>query len=153
MKKKYVISIYVGLVSISILVYIGFVAYSFIVKQCQDKYGLSYNNKRKGLGIPLLPADWSVKERSENYIGWSGNEKNIGHKRKSVTFSGCSIEGELDVFRLRNENGKERLLEIQYSYQKKTESSNVTYTYQIGHYAKSISKITADSLLNAGNKP
>lgn len=153
MKKKYVISIYVGLVSISILVYIGFVAYSFIVKQCQDKYGLSYNNKRKGLGITLLPADWSVKERSENFVGWSGNEKNVGHKRKAITFSGCTIEGELDVFRLRNENGKERLLEIQYNYPKKTESSNVTYTYQIGHSARSISKIMADSLLNAVNKP
>ncbi|MFN0290114.1 hypothetical protein [Pedobacter helvus] len=151
MKKKYIISIYVGLVSISILVYIGFVAYSFIVKQCQNKYGLSYNNKRKELGITLLPPDWSVKERSKNFVGWSGNEKNVGHKRKAITFSGCNIEGELDVFRLRNENGKERLLEIQYSYPQKAKSPAVIYTYQVGHYAKLISKITADSLLNAEN--
>ncbi|NMN37177.1 hypothetical protein [Pedobacter sp. SG918] len=151
MNKKYAFNIYIGLVSISILIYIGFVAYSGIVKRCQNKYGLSYNNKRKELGIPLIPPNWSVKERSEDYIGWSGSEKNVGHKRKSVTFSGCNIEGELDVFKLSNQNGEERLLEIQYNYPQKVESPTMIYTYQIGHYAKSISKIMADSLLNAEN--
>lgn len=149
--KKYIFYIYIGIVSISILVYICFVAYSFVVKQCQNKYGVSYNNKRKELGIPLIPSNWSITERSEEYIGWSGNEKIIGHKRKAVTFSGCDIEGELDVFRLSKQNGEERLLEMDYTYRKKTKIPVVIYTYQIGHYAKSISKMTADSLLNAEN--
>nr|WP_315422819.1 hypothetical protein [uncultured Pedobacter sp.] len=151
MNKKYAFNIYIGLVSISILIYIGFVAYSGIVKRCQDKYGLSYNNKRKELGIPLIPPNWSVKERSEDYIGWSGNEKNVGHKRKSVTFSGCSIEGELDIFRLSNQNGEERLLEMKYYYPRKGQSATVIYTYQIGSYGKPISKATVDSILNADN--
>ncbi|WP_443946619.1 hypothetical protein ACJVDH_05805 [Pedobacter sp. AW1-32] len=151
MNRKYVINLYIGIVSISILAYICFIVYSIIVKECQNKYGPSYNNKRKELGIALLPVNWSIKERSENFIGWSGNEKNVGHKRKAITFSGCNIEGELDVFKLHNENGKERLLEIQYNYPEKVESPTIIYTYQIGHYARSISKITADSLLNAEN--
>lgn len=149
--KKYIFYIYIGIVSISILIYIGFVAYSLVVKQCQNKYGVSYNNKRKELGIPLIPANWSIKERSEEYIGWSGNEKNVGHKRKSVTFSGCRIKGELDVFRLSNQNGEERLFEMKYYYPHEGQRGTVIYTYQIGSYGNSIPKMTADSLLNAEN--
>ncbi|HWW39310.1 hypothetical protein [Pedobacter sp.] len=151
MNKKYVFIIYIGLASISVLAYLGFVAYSYIAKKCQNSYGISYNKKRKELRIPLLPVNWSIKERSEDYIGWSGSEKNIGHKRKSVAFSGCNIEAELDVFRLPKQNGEERLLEMEYYYPRKGQSATRIYTYQIGSYANSISKMTADSILNAEN--
>lgn len=149
MCRKYGFIIYVGLVAISILAYLSLAAYSYVIKQCQNKYGLSYNEKRKDLGIPTIPANWSIKERNENFIGWSGNETRVGHKRKSVTFSGCSIEGELDVFKLSTKNGEERLLEIKNYYPNESKSAAVFYTYQIGHYGSSISKMTADSILNA----
>jgi len=151
MNKKYVFGIYMGLIAISMLVYVGFTAYSYIVKQCQNKYGLSYNEKRKELGIPLIPANWSIKERTENFVGWWGDETKVGYKRKAVTFSGCNIDGELDVFNLSLQNGKKRLLEIQYNYPRGKEKATLIYTYQIDHYAKSISKIAADSILNAEN--
>ncbi|WP_146186638.1 hypothetical protein [Pedobacter sp. HMWF019] len=149
MNKKYTFRIYIGLISISIVAYISFVVYEQFVKHCQNEYGLSYNKTREKLGIPLIPADWSIKERSENFIGWSGNEQKVGHKRKAISFSGCRIESELDVFKLPNQNGKERLLEIEYNYPHESTGNTVIYTYQIDHYSKSISKTTADSILNS----
>ena len=118
---------------------------------CQDKYGMSFNNRRKALGIPIIPASWHIKERNDKSIWWTGNENVIGHKRKTVMFSGCDIYGELDVYNLPVKNGKKRLIEIEYKYRDKNGKDSIIYTYQIEHSAKEISKNIADSLFSAEN--
>ncbi|MEO3402293.1 hypothetical protein AAFN85_00215 [Mucilaginibacter sp. CAU 1740] len=120
------------------------------VKSCQDKkYGLSYNGKRKSLGIPAIPNHWHIKERNLDFIWWTGDENVIGHKRKSVVFSGCDIEAEYDVYTLPKQNGQGRWIEIEYNYPTKRRKDSVVYTYQIEHDAKQISRKMVDSILNA----
>lgn len=149
MNRKWGFIIYIGFSAISILAYVGVTVYSYIVEQRQNKYGLSYNETREELGIPTIHADWLIKDRSENYIGWSGDETKIGHKRKAVCFSGGTLEGELDVFNLSIQNGEERWLEMKYYYPNENQRRTVTYFYQIGQYGNFIPKMMADSIFNA----
>ena len=139
------------LISICALVCIYQVIRNYWVSNCQDKYGLSYNERRKALEIPIIPNNWHIKERDAEFIWWTGNEKVIGHQRKTVTFSGCNIDGELDVYTLPLQNEKGRWLDIEYKYGVKPHPDSIVYTYQIEHTAKKISKNTADSILSAEN--
>ncbi|WP_316839148.1 hypothetical protein [Pedobacter gandavensis] len=61
-----------GVMLTGFLASIGLSVDSFIIERCQNKYGFSFNAKRKELGIPIIAANWSIKERDEHYIGWSG---------------------------------------------------------------------------------
>lgn len=124
---------------------------NYNVRNSQDQYGISYNKKRRSLGIPIIPPNWHVKERDPEFIWWTGNEKDVGHKRKTIAFSGGNIKSEYDVYTLPVQNGKARWLEIQYDYNNRPQKDSVIYTYQIDHTAREISKNIADSLLNAGN--
>ena len=138
-------------VIICTLIFLYSVISNYAVKSCQNKYDFSYNIKRKALGIPIIPNSWHVKEHDDVSILWAGDEKAIGHKRKTVTFSGCSIEGELDVYTLPIQNGKGRWLDIEYKYGVKPHKDSIVYTYQIEHSAKGISKNVADSIFKAEN--
>lgn len=120
-----------------------------VVKHYQDKYDFAYNRQRQKLGIPIIPANWHIKEHDDVSAYWCGDEKEIGHKRKMVTFSGCVSDGELDVYNLPNQDKKQRWLEIEYNYKKKPQPDSVSYTYQIDHSAKVITRKFADSLFNA----
>ncbi|WP_316839154.1 hypothetical protein [Pedobacter gandavensis] len=143
--------IYAAVILTGLLAYIGFTVDSFIIERCQNKYGLSYNAKRKELGIPIIAANWSIKERDEHYIGWSGDETRIGHKRKAVVLSRCSIKHELDVFNLSKQNGNKRWLEMEYFYPQESKGATMIYTYQIDSQVSKVSERTADSLLKADN--
>lgn len=149
MNKKIVANIYIGIGIISVLVCLGFVVHQYIVKRCQNQYGLNYNDKRKELGIPIIPNHWHIKERDDESVWWTGDEEVIGHKRKSVTFSGCDIYGELDVYNLPLKDGQQRLIQIEYRYGDKSQIDSVTYTYQIDHFATPVSKNIIDSILTA----
>lgn len=81
MNKRLVGNIYVGIGMVSVFICIGFVVQAYIAKQCQNKYGLTYNIKRKELGIPIIPNHWHIKERDDESVWWTGDE-NVD--RKSV---------------------------------------------------------------------
>jgi hypothetical protein len=124
---------------------------NYWVKNSQDKYGLSYNERRKLLGIPIIPNNWHIKERDPQFIWWTYNEKVIGHGWKTIAFSGSDIRNELDVYTLPLQNGKGRWLEIEYKYGIKPHKDSIVYTYQIEHSSKKISKNVADSIFKAEN--
>lgn len=149
MNKKLVGNMYVGMGVFSALICIGFIIQAYFVRQCQNKYGLNYNIKRKELGIPIIPNYWNIKERDDESVWWTGDEDVIGHKRKSVIFSGCDISGELDIYNLPLKDGKRRLIEIEYKYGNKIHNDSVSYSYQIDHSATMVSKNLIDSILTA----
>jgi len=124
---------------------------NYVVKNCQNKYDLSYNVKRKALGIPIIPNNWHIKERDKGFIWWTDKESTIGHSWKTVAFSGCNIEDETDVYTLPIQNGKGRWLHIEYKYGVKPHRDSIVYTYQIEHSAKNISKNVADSIFRSEN--
>ena len=137
-------------ITICLLAYAFEPVKEYWVKRCQDKkYGLSYNDKRKSLGIPAIPAHWHVKEHNPDFIWWTGDENIIGHKRKSVAFSGCDIVEEYDVYTLPKQNWQGRWIQIEYNYATETKKDSVAYTYQTDHTSRHISRSTADSILNA----
>jgi hypothetical protein len=121
----------------------------FLERRCQEKYSKIYNDTRQSLGIPVIPDNWHVKERDDEAVWWTGDESVIGHKRKSVMFSGCNIYGELDVYNLPLKDGKQRLIEIEYKYSDKHYSDSISYTYQIDHTVTVVSKVVIDSILTA----
>lgn len=127
----------------------AFILYSYLHKRCQNQYGLNYNSKRKELGVPIIPNYWHIKQRDDESVWWTGDERVIGHKRKSVMFSGCDIYGELDVYNLPLKDGKQRLIEIEYRYGNKNHIDSVSYTYQIDHSTTTVSKKIIDSILTA----
>jgi hypothetical protein len=138
-------------VIICTLVILYTVIRSYVVKSCQNKYDLSYNVKRKALGIPIIPNNWHIKERDPEFIWWTDNEKVIGHGWKTIAFSGCRIESESDTYTLPLQNGKGRWLEIDYKYGISPHPDSVFYKYQIDHTAKGISKKITDSIFKAEN--
>jgi len=117
------------------------------IQNCQKEFGFAYNARRKALGIPLIPVNWHVKERDKQYIWWTSDADGVGHSRKTIAFSDCNILSELDVYKLADQNGKARLLEIDYKYGNGNGPGTIAYTYQIEHSAQQISKRAADSLL------
>jgi len=123
---------------------------NYEIQNCQKEFGFAYNARRKALGIPIIPVNWHVKERAKQYIWWTGDENGVGHSRKTIAFSDCNILSEHDVYKLADQNGKARLLEIECIYGNGNEpGAIIAYTYQIEHSAQQISKRAADSLLEA----
>ncbi|MGE6218449.1 hypothetical protein ACQKCH_01385 [Nubsella zeaxanthinifaciens] len=138
----------VGLICLGVFISLYSVVRNYRVKNCQNEYGVAYNRKRKALGIPLIPSYWHIKKQSSDFIWWEGNENVIGHKRKSVMFSGCSIYGELDVYNLPLKDGIPRLIEIEYRYGRNQDNDSISYTYQVGNSATVVSKYLIDSLFS-----
>jgi hypothetical protein len=136
------------------LIFLALVAFivvipPFFTKRCQDKYGLVYNDIRRKLFIPIIPNNWGIKERDKVSVSWVGYNIKIGHKRKTVIFTGCDVESELDVYILPNENGTTRLLEMDYRYGQQNHKAVVIYTYQINDRAMVITQSKADSIFHA----
>lgn len=139
------------LVSLSALTWIASAINGYVVNYNHDKFGLPFNTERKRLSIPIIPSYWHVKRRDNIAIEWIGKEDVIGHKRKTIAFTGSDIDGELDTYKLPDQAGKQRWIEIEYRYKNKEHSDSISYTYQIEHHADEISRIKADSIF-AGEK-
>lgn len=119
------------------------------IRYYQNKYDASYNIERRKLGLPIIPANWKITQRSDKGAYWCDNEYVLGHKRKYVAFDGRNSILELDVYNLPVQRGKQRWLELQYRYPTDTSKAKYLYSYQIDHEAKTITKAVADSLLVA----
>lgn len=121
---------------------------SLYTKRCRAKYGKEYNSVRKELGVPLLVDSWHVDTKYDNANVWGVlNGDVIGHKRKTLIFDGCDIAEEQDVYQLPIENGEKRWIEMSYKYKQAVHKDSIQY--QVGSYAKLITKIKADSILDA----
>ena len=121
---------------------------SLYTKRCRAKYGKEYNSVRKKFGVPLIVNNWEIDTKYENATVWGIlNGDVIGHKRKTVIFDGCDVIEEEDVYQLPIENREKRFIEMHYKYNVVKHKDSIGY--QVGSYSKLITKIKADSILNA----
>ena len=124
---------------------------NLVTKKCQDQFGVEFNSKRHQLNIPSIPENWQIKRSDEIATLWISNTNLIGHQSKTVAYLKCSIEGELDNYKLKSQNGRERWIEIENKYATPTHKGSAIYTYQIDHSSKEISKDVADSIFKSEN--
>ncbi len=123
---------------------------SMYTKRCQAKYGKEYNSVREKLGVPIIMDKWTIENREDDVTFWGVlNSDVVGHKRKTVIFDGCDIAEETDVYQLPIENGEKRWIEMSYKCKQAVHKDSIQY--QIGSYAKQISKVKADSILDAAH--
>jgi hypothetical protein len=148
MKKKQIYTSFIFCVVLVIILGIKPII-SHIRGLCQNKYDFDYNVKREKLGIPIIPKNWRIKQREPKFIWWTGPENIVGHNSKTIAFSGCDINSELDLYTLSLQAGKRRWVDIEYKYGVESHKDTIVYNYQIEHSAAKISKKTADSIFNA----
>ena len=122
----------------------------FYNKRCiEDKYGVNYNDQRIRLGMPTIPPNWSIKWYDSG-VEWKDPVFHLGHRWKNISFKGCRILNELDLFALEYDKRIKKYhktIEIEASYDAKGKLENIVYTLQAGSYGHEISKAKADSLL------
>lgn len=123
----------------------------FYNKRCiKEKYGVNYNDQRIKLGLSTIPSNWSIKWYDSS-VEWKDPVFHLGHRWKSISFKGCRILNELDLFVLEyNKIIKKyhKTIEIEAEYDENEKLKNVIYTLQVEDYSREISKAKADSLLS-----
>ena len=124
---------------------------SYVYKASHRKYGKSYNHIRAKLGIPLIEKGWVMEKQEYDAAFWIDKNLVKGHKRKTVSFDGFHLRGELDLYYLSKKDGKRRWIESEYLYKNDESILSSNFTYQVENSAKNVTLIVADSLLKADN--
>ncbi|CAN5444870.1 hypothetical protein BH09BAC6_BH09BAC6_07900 [soil metagenome] len=137
------------------VIFLGYYFYRDVAKYnqsvCQDKFGWEFNERRRKLGVPEIPADWNIESRGNRSMDWKGKESATGHESKYISIdSTCRIEMELDDYKLKTINGVSRDLSISTRYKNGKGSDSVFYSYyEAGDYKGLISRQQADSIFYA----
>lgn len=122
---------------------------SYYKKCVIEKYGFNYNYQRRLLGLYIIPSNWTVRSL-DSCIIWSNPSGKTGYRWKNISFNGCKILNELDLFAFGyNYKNKKytKVLEIETLYDEDSKIKEIKYNLQIGSYSNRISRTEADSLL------
>ena len=133
----------------SILPFLTFISiiFYFFHPFCRNKFGLEFNSSRILKHIPVIPANWKIKQRDFSMIWWMGKELVIGHESKRVVFSGCEVDEEIDDYFFSLQQLQERFLQIRFKYANaKRGKDSISFMYQVGNNATFITSQQADSI-------
>ncbi|MBB2954038.1 MULTISPECIES: hypothetical protein [Sphingobacterium] len=123
----------------------------FYNKRCiEDKYGVNYNDQRIRLGLSTIPSNWSIKWYDSS-VEWKDPVFRLGHRWKNISFKGCRILNELDLFVLEYDKHIKqynKIIKIEAEYDENEKLKTVIYSLQVDDYSREISKAKADSLLS-----
>ncbi|MGE8426628.1 MAG: hypothetical protein ACN6O7_02085 [Sphingobacterium sp.] len=151
MKKTTFRNLFVVLSFIAILLPIYPSIRSYFSKTCIiEKYGVNYNEHRKKLGLPPLPASWG-RRNLDSCIIWYNPSGNTGYRWKNIYFKGCSIKKEIDLFAFSYDAEKRqytKVLEVTTGYDLQEKVLDINYKVMTASYSKQIEKKEADSLIS-----
>jgi hypothetical protein len=116
---------------------------------CKKDFGPEMNERRKSFNIPILPKSWHIKNTERHSVYWIGKYGIIGHEGKTIVFSGCKINEEVDLYILKPQNSLFKSIEIISKYLKDGKQNNRSFSYRIGDNIVKISLKKADSIFTA----
>jgi hypothetical protein len=132
---------------------VGFLYYRDITEYkrnaCQDKFGREFNDRRRSIGIPEIPADWHVFLRSDWSFHWQGKRGAIGHESKSIYIDSSAIDSESDRYHLKPIDSISRDMSITTIYAKGKGMDSIFYHYKAGNDNRRITRKQADSIFAA----
>lgn len=150
MKKTTFRNLFVALSFIVILLPIYPSIRSYFGKKCiTEKYGVDYNEQRKKLGLYPLPSSWG-RRNLDSCIIWYNPSGRIGHRWKSITFKGCNIQNELDLFAFGYDAEKKlytKVLEVETRYNEQAKVVDIRYQVKTASSSQPIARAEADSLI------
>jgi len=135
------------------LLFLGYLVHLDVVKYkrnaCQDKFGREFNERRRSLGIPEIPANWQVNYRSDRVVSWMGKNGINGHERKYIYVDSCIINSEWDRYHLKAIHSISRDMTITTTYAKGKGMDSIFYRYETGSDSRLITRKQADSIFDS----
>lgn len=117
---------------------------------CLAKFGPEFNNRRQGLGIPVIPPNWHVEISGNLYARWQAKDSIIGHESKRIEVGpNCTVESEYDEYDLRSVQKKSRSLSIYTEYTKGKSKDSISYSFTFGDSTRNLTRQQADSIFAA----
>ena len=117
---------------------------------CQDKFGREFNQRRLKLGIPEIPANWSIRHRGDGLVSWDGDTGKVGHQSTEIFLNAnCTLDLEDDIYKLDPVKGVSRDMSITTHYAKGKGNDSVFYYFEVGDNNRLISRQQADSIFAA----
>ncbi|MCR8556380.1 hypothetical protein KXD93_01935 [Mucilaginibacter sp. BJC16-A38] len=133
--------------------YFGYTAYQEITKFNRnvslDKFGKAFNYRRQSLGIPIIPADWTIENRGSFSVNWKGKKDIIGHTSKHISIDSYTADYEMDWYNLKPIDSIKRSMKIRTEYAKGKGKDSIFYYFAVGDSTRTISRKQADSIFNA----
>ncbi len=137
---------------IAVLVFVVDSITKFKNSRCQSKFGPELNERRKQLGISIVPPDWVVYSKDDHATLWQSPKKEKGHGFKVVVYDGCELDGEEDHYYFDSKKIHDSVLDIDYKYvNSKRKKDSTVFTYQLGNHLDTITRKQADSIFLANH--
>lgn len=131
----------------------GFTGYNEVFKYeiavCHDKFGREFNERRRQLGIPEIPANWQIDSKRDDLTSWHGKDSIGGHESKTIIFDKCRIDREDDEYYLTPRDGDSRHMEVIYQYAEGNVGDSTFFNYEVDNNISRISRSMADSIFAA----
>jgi hypothetical protein len=127
---------------------------------CQDAYGIDFNEDRDKLGLPIIESDWVMHDCDTNFVYWSNRQNKVlsvepTHLWKRVYLRNGELLKEEDVFHFESNINKAYRLVSQVYTEKKDSASFRLIIYHKNTFpptfGREVTFFEADSILIAWN--
>jgi len=117
---------------------------------CMDKFGKEFNQRRRSLGMPVIPSDWQIDYfRRKNSTNWKKKDT-IGHYYKTTGVdSACQITYEVDKYNFKPYRGVSRSMSSEYRFGNGRDRDTMVFYYEAGAGSRTITHQQADSIFAA----
>jgi hypothetical protein len=122
-----------------------------MVSPLSRKFGVAFNEKRKELGIPVLPGNWTVNTEMSNAVMWNAPEINDAggsHSSKMVLFKDRTPIEELDNYIYKG-GIRDKHLTVIHHFDAPGYRINRYYDSLVVNEEVEINDVKADSILQA----